>query len=340
MYKVSLIIPVYNAELSLKNTIKSVMNQTLGFENIELILVDDNSNDDSKQIISELVRKYSNIKPIFLKENSGNASYPRNVGIENATAEYLLFMDSDDEIFSNYCEILLDKITAHNVEIVCCNKTTKISNQTYISKYIENINTSEKYLDDIEKMYLRHTAWGSIYKTSLIKEHNIKFPDTLHEDGVFSADCLLKTDETVIYLPNYPGYIYSVDSDGSLSHKLNLNSMRLFLKGYELFNKLLKENTSLDIEKALMNECVRMAMFILLKVDDLDGGVKLLSDFENSLDFKIDLGLKPFKIINQKIINKQFIQAKIPLKIMRVFYSKKRFRNYFFIKYSRIKPLK
>ena len=65
MYKVSLIIPVYNAELSLKNTIKSVMNQTLGFENIELILVDDNSNDDSKQIISELVRKYSNIKPIF-----------------------------------------------------------------------------------------------------------------------------------------------------------------------------------------------------------------------------------------------------------------------------------
>ena len=65
MYKVSLIIPVYNAELSLKNTIKSVMNQTLGFENIELILVDDNSNDDSKQIISELARKYSNIKPIF-----------------------------------------------------------------------------------------------------------------------------------------------------------------------------------------------------------------------------------------------------------------------------------
>lgn len=189
-------------------------------------------------------------------------------------------------------------------------------------------------------MYLRHTAWGSIYKTSLIKEHNIKFPDTLHEDGVFSADCLLKTDKAVIYLPNYPGYIYSVDSDGSLSHKLNLNSMRLFLKGYELFDKLLKENTSLDIEKALMNECVRMAMFILLKVDDLDGGVKLLSDFENSLDFKIDLGLKPFNIINQKIINKQFIQAKIPLKIMRVFYSKKRFRNYFFIKYSRIKPLK
>ena len=77
-----------------------MINQTLGFENIELILVDDNSNDDSKQIISELVRKYSNIKPIFLTENSGNASYPRNVGIENATAEYLLFMDSDDEIFT------------------------------------------------------------------------------------------------------------------------------------------------------------------------------------------------------------------------------------------------
>lgn len=340
MYKVSLIIPIYNAELSLKNTINSVINQTLGFENIELILVDDNSKDDSKQIISEFANKYSNIKPIFLKENSGLASYPRNIGIENATAEYLLFMDSDDEIFEDYCEILLDKITTHDVDIVCCNNSNKIGNKTYISKDINNVNASEKYCNDVEKMYLRHTAWGSIYKTSLIKKNNIKFPNTLHEDGVFSANSLLKTDKTVIYLPNYPGYIYSIDGDGSLSHKLNLNSMRLFLKGYELFDELLKENTSPDIEKGLINQCIRMAIFILLKVDDLDGGVKLLSDFENSLDFEIDLGLKPFNIINQKIINKQFIQAKTFLKIIRLFYNNNKFRNYFFIKYSRIKSLK
>ena len=69
MYKISIIIPIYNAESTLKNTICSVINQTIGFENIELILVDDNSNDSSKVIIKEYDSQYSNIKSIFLKEN-------------------------------------------------------------------------------------------------------------------------------------------------------------------------------------------------------------------------------------------------------------------------------
>ena len=68
MYKVSVIIPVYNAENSLKHCINSVINQTIGFENIELILVDDNSSDGSKSIIMDYANEYDNIKPVFSGE--------------------------------------------------------------------------------------------------------------------------------------------------------------------------------------------------------------------------------------------------------------------------------
>lgn len=94
-YKISVIVPIFNAENDLKNAINSVINQTIGFENIELILVDDCSTDNSKNIINYYLTKYPNIKAIFLK-NTGNPSKPRNIGIDKSTGEYLMFLDSDD----------------------------------------------------------------------------------------------------------------------------------------------------------------------------------------------------------------------------------------------------
>jgi len=69
MYKISMIIPVYNAEKYLKRTINSIINQSIGFENIELILVDDNSQDNSKSIIEEYVAKYDNVIGIYSNNN-------------------------------------------------------------------------------------------------------------------------------------------------------------------------------------------------------------------------------------------------------------------------------
>ena len=103
MYKVSVIMPVYNAEEYLGNALDSVINQSMGFENIELILVDDKSTDNSRNIIEEYSNIYYNIKPIFLDENSGCPGIPRNVGIKNASSDYIMFIDNDDEYFAiNY----------------------------------------------------------------------------------------------------------------------------------------------------------------------------------------------------------------------------------------------
>ena len=96
-YKVSVIIPVYNADKYLRTAIESVINQTIGFENIELIIVNDNSTDNSRRIIEEYSSKYDNIVDIHLEKNSGYPGKPRNVGIEIANAPYLIFLDADDE---------------------------------------------------------------------------------------------------------------------------------------------------------------------------------------------------------------------------------------------------
>ena len=97
MYKISMIIPVYNAEKYLKRTINSIINQSIGFENIELILVDDNSQDNSKSIIEEYVAKYDNVIGIYSNENHGFPGFGRNKGIEIASAQYIMFSDNDDE---------------------------------------------------------------------------------------------------------------------------------------------------------------------------------------------------------------------------------------------------
>lgn len=337
MYKISVIIPVYNAENTLKQAVNSVINQSIGFENIELILVDDNSNDNSRKIIQDYADKYDNVKAIFLKENSGSPSKPRNTGIDDATAPYLMFLDNDDEYFNDYCEVLYNSIVRNDVDIVNCNHASKLNNQVYIPSFIENINLKEDVCNDTQKMFLKLACWGNIFKTSLIKENNIEFPTTLYEDGVFYLHCLLKTTKPVIRLAEYPGYNYLIENDDSITHNASLNTLNRFLEGYKLCGELLKENNRQDVEPQLFNSFVNMAIFLLMKLDDLNQGIRLLYDFESSLDFKIVLGSKPLNLINNKIMNKQFLQAKILLKSLGLVYNNKRVKNYIFIKYSNLK---
>src|SRR4030065_2324353 len=94
MSQVSVIIPTYNRANFLKKAIKSVLHQT--FKDFELIVVDDGSSDNTKEIVSRFIKDGAKIKYIYQK-NSGGTSNPRNVGIAHASGYYLAFLDSDDQ---------------------------------------------------------------------------------------------------------------------------------------------------------------------------------------------------------------------------------------------------
>lgn len=114
MEKLSVIVPIYNAEKHLNRCIQSIINQT--YTNIELLLIDDGSKDSSGEICDKYAASDERIR-VFHKKNGGVSS-ARNVGLDNATGYYIAFVDSDDYLMPNAYEILIKNSTANNQPII------------------------------------------------------------------------------------------------------------------------------------------------------------------------------------------------------------------------------
>lgn len=182
MSKVSVIIPVYNTEKFLRKCLDSVCNQTL--QDIEIICINDCSTDGSLEILREYAGKDIRIKLIELFENGG-AAKARNIGIDIAEGEYLGFVDSDDFVDLDFYEKLYNKAVETGADAV----KGKL--------YLYDINTNKVYLEawiDINdsvkknKANFYFTFTTAIYKSSLIKEYNIRFLEGLihFEDPYFT----------------------------------------------------------------------------------------------------------------------------------------------------------
>ena len=135
-FKISIIIPVYNGEKYLPITLDSVINQTIGIENLEIIIANDCSTDNTKQIIEDYKERINNetnketIKSIHLVENMGGAFGPRNIALNHVNGEYLMFIDSDDTYPLDACETLYN----------CLWKILEaLSREKYHSKVIHSI---------------------------------------------------------------------------------------------------------------------------------------------------------------------------------------------------------
>lgn len=88
---ISVILPIYNVEMYIEECLNSLVNQTIGVENLEVIMVNDCSTDSTKSIMDKYSEKYSNFISIHLEKNTGSPSTPKNIGVEQATGEYLIF---------------------------------------------------------------------------------------------------------------------------------------------------------------------------------------------------------------------------------------------------------
>jgi len=110
-YKVSIIMPVFNAEKYLGDSLNSIVQQSIGVENLEVIIVNDASTDSSKSIIDEFSNKYPSFKAIHLEKNTGGPFGPRNVGLKQVTSDYVMFLDADDTYTETACEVLYDAIS-------------------------------------------------------------------------------------------------------------------------------------------------------------------------------------------------------------------------------------
>ena len=165
MPKVSVIIPIYNAQDYLERCLDSVCNQTL--KDIEIICVNDASTDKSIDILNKYAQRYQNMKVIDCKINGGE-SVARNIGMENATGEYLGFVDNDDEIDVDFYEKLYNKATEKNADIS--------KGEVHIVDYDQKEtygNLNKKIRENNEILFFAYHWWTAIFKTSIIKDNHI-----------------------------------------------------------------------------------------------------------------------------------------------------------------------
>ena len=179
MAKVSIIIPIYNVEKYLRECLESVINQTL--KDVEIICVDDGSPDNCPQICDEYASKDNRIKVIH-KENGGYGS-AMNVGLDNATGEYIGIVEPDDYIESNMYEDLYkiaqkfdsDIVKSAYWEIFEDEENNKIRAYSYWAHEIKMPEKSFKIQDCPNFFYHHPSIWSCIYKRNFINAHNIKF---------------------------------------------------------------------------------------------------------------------------------------------------------------------
>lgn len=225
---VSVIVPVYNSEKYLKRCINSILNQT--YFDIEVILVDDGSTDSSQSVCKRLAKKDTRIK-YYRKENEG-AAIARNYGIEKATGKYITFVDSDDWIDPHLVSALYNKIQIQGSDFVLCNYVNvdirgkkRQPNRLNLSHSFDFSN-----LEDVLLFFSSRLPWRGpcfkIYKTSIIKNENIRFPQniTVGEDTIFNLRYLLKCH--YIDFLNVDLYFYNKLNELSISKKYDSNFVK------------------------------------------------------------------------------------------------------------------
>ena len=220
MEKVSIIIPIYNIEDYIKDCLESVINQT--YKNLEIICVDDCGTDSSMKIVEDYAKNDNRIKIVKQRENRGQGE-ARNLGIVNsATGKYIYFIDSDDFIGTNYIKELVDIAESENVDLVCNINILKFYSKDNIkNKFIKNKNDFilNKKLDWDESFMkkLPISAWCKLYKTDIIKEHEIYFADNKLKFEDFYFWYILKTRIKSIYIIFGSTYFYRQRINSTMS---------------------------------------------------------------------------------------------------------------------------
>lgn len=208
--KLSIIIPVYNNEKYLRRCLDSIIN--LNYQNLEIILVDDGSTDDSLTIMTDYAAKDDRIKAIS-QQNLG-VSVARNTGLAQATGEYIMFVDADDYVLSPLKIVLNDEQTA---DLNIFGFESGVEQKVVKAAYYDSEKTVKAKIMMMENPTQYLTAWGKIFKHDLIKQYHLRFNTNLRvaEDGNFMLQYLMKCETIKFSLP--VGYHYSKDTESVMT---------------------------------------------------------------------------------------------------------------------------
>ena len=240
MVKISVIVPVYNVEKYIGKCLDSLVNQTL--KDIEVIVVNDGSPDDSQKIIDKYAAKYKNVKS-YIKKNGG-ISDARNYGLKYAKGEYIAFVDSDDYVDNTMMEKLYNKAIEGSYDVVECNlhmvdERDRLIKDVYhtLSKNINSLDGKKEYMLD---MYT--SVWNKIYKKSLF-DYGIRFKKGVWFEDVEFLYKLIPFVKTIGFVNE--NLYYYVQHDGSITKTFD-NRLFCYVDNWNGVVEFYKENNLYD----------------------------------------------------------------------------------------------
>lgn len=306
--KISVIIPVYNAEKYLRETLQSIKKQS--FTDFELIAINDGSTDNSLTILNEFKGIINNYKIVTI-DNSG-VSKARNIGINISNGEYVCFVDADDILNQHYLEFLIQPIFSKNADLSYCNYTT------FYNKCIFNSNSNDCNFNHIKKdssiqvfdyvmsQGLGTSPWNKLYRLEYLKKYNIMFNEnsSYGEDMFFNWKIFLVSN--TIYNVDLPLYGYRQNIKGATMkyhdklfehYMYELNDVIVFARDNNILNDELYESVNINMLKRF-NSIFRMNC---RRKDGIKNGHNYIKKILK--DERVNTALKLYDGINENVFN-------------------------------------
>ncbi|MGJ5643136.1 glycosyltransferase [Formosa sp. S-31] len=209
---ISIVVPVYNVELYIEKCINSIITQT--HQNLEIILIDDGSTDNSGYLCDLLEKKDKRIKVYHIP--NGGSSIARNFGLQKCQGDYIGFVDSDDWIRPNMFEVLLKFSIDNNLNVVECSSIdSRMEHKTDFNKDISNCSKIENRKTALKRIleYRRFAVWRRIYHHSIVKDRFF-IEHILHQDVYYTLDIINESPK--IGFIDFPFYIYNRENTDSV----------------------------------------------------------------------------------------------------------------------------
>lgn len=276
-YKLSVIVATYNSGNYLIEFLDSIKSQSIGFENVEVIFVDDNSTDSATlELLRELDDSYTNVKSIFLDNNSGFPGTGRNVGLNLANADYVIFSDHDDTYTPEAFEVMCDKIKGNDVLISNFNQVFTDKTIPFKSIYKDSGEIRVSSIEDDENLLRVPAAiWTRLFRKDFLIENGISFLEGMLAEDVYVATYACLKAKGIVYLNDFYSYNYKIrdsKNDKSTIHVRNRKYIEAILNGYYKIDEMLININETSYGEVIFRSHLTSWLYtiVLSKISDFD----------------------------------------------------------------------
>ena len=276
-YKITVVISTYNTGDYLNEFLSSIQSQSLGFENIEVIFVDDKSTDEATlKLLRQLDDSFKNVKSVFLDENSGFPGTGRNVGLDLASADYVIFSDHDDTYTQKAFEVMLDKIADNDMLISNFNQVFTDKSIPFKSIYKDAGEITVSDISEDENLLRVPAAiWTRLFRKQFLIDNGIRFLEGMLAEDVYVATYSCLKSRGIIYLNDFYSYNYKIrDSkhDKSTIHVRNRKYIDAILNGYYRIDEMLVDLNETSYGETIFRSHLTSWLYtiVLSKLSDED----------------------------------------------------------------------